>query len=151
MTFTHPGDAQGLMRVVTTVHAEAPGGSAEEGDFPRAHPASVPPMLVVGTERIRCGCSRVARNSRLRSRHSGPHRGARRESFSATTPRSLAVIARVTAFSRGPRGWHEKTARHVVDDGCRLRPPRRKFATTNRTHTRTHARATHTRPWLALN
>lgn len=38
--FTHSGDAQRLMCVASTVHAKAPGGSAVEGDFSSAHPAS---------------------------------------------------------------------------------------------------------------
>lgn len=37
---THPGDAQRLMRVTSAVHAEAPWGAAEEGDFSGTHPAS---------------------------------------------------------------------------------------------------------------
>lgn len=39
-TFTHPRDVQRLMCVASTVHAKAPGGSAVEGDFSGAHPAS---------------------------------------------------------------------------------------------------------------
>lgn len=39
-TFTHSGDAQRLMCVASTVHAKAPRGSAVEGDFSGAHPAS---------------------------------------------------------------------------------------------------------------
>lgn len=59
LTFTHPGDAQGLMRVAAAVHAEAPRGPAVEGDFSRAHPASAPPLLFVDT-RIRFFPRRVA-------------------------------------------------------------------------------------------
>lgn len=34
---THPGDAEGLMQVMTAMHAEAPRGAAKEGDFSGAH------------------------------------------------------------------------------------------------------------------
>jgi len=144
------------MRVAAAVHAEAPGGPAEEGDFSRAHPASAPPLLVVtrasgfsrgASRRVAAHVTRVY--TRLSSRHSNPHRGSPRG-----TRRFLGVTrgVRPTVITRGYRvatrnvgGRDTKSSERnrvvvVVDGGRRLRPPMQNRD--GQSHARTRARPT---------
>jgi len=139
------------MRVAAAVHAEAPGGPAEESDFSRAHPASAPPLHVVtrASGFSRGASRRVAAHviayTRLSSRHSNPHRGS---------PRGTRRDARrpTTVITRGYRvatrnGWPRHVEIEREKPLCRRRRRRRRAPITptdakpRRSITRTHARA----------
>ncbi|KAL0127134.1 hypothetical protein PUN28_005427 [Cardiocondyla obscurior] len=175
LRFTYSGDAQGLMRVAAAVHAEAPRGPAEEGDFSGTHPASAPP-LVVGSRIWRfprrvapLSCTALTVSSRHSNRH--PHRDSshargkkRIEAKGARTRRFSAVpaIARGLPWTFSRHSAREAPSVAVSPRGTKSsakthRRPRRRTAegrrlrppmqdaTTNR-HLRTHARIhTHAR------